>query len=170
MEAFLSWLNNNGDGRLHCPIADDCHSALMSTVTGGSGITITRCGAGDLPGIRNPWGERACPVKTIAAWSIDERGFSWKSENWLAEVQKSAHEESLLICSTSVPTADGKKYLLVCRFPAAQQSRSDSTTDGQYYVISCPSSVLPLRFATAVPTLGQQAWRLEHRHVMPLPD
>lgn len=179
IEALLGWLNNDGDEvSVYSPMTYVSRIALVSAVT--EAVNITRCSTLELPGIRTDWGDRACRVEAVAAWSVEDRALSWKFENWRIELQKSQHEgENLLICSALVPSVGGwgrhlakgdgagnKKYLLVCRFSARHQGIADNK--GEYYAISCPSNVLPLRFASIVPTSGQSCWRLDHRPVLPL--
>jgi len=187
IEALLSWLNNDGDEvSVYSPMTHASRTALVSVVT--EAVNITRCSTSELPGMRTDWGDRACRVEAVAAWSVEDRALSWKFENWRMELQKSQHgEENLLICSALVPPSetsvyssfswrrhlaegDGavdKKYLLVCRFSAKHQSIADNK--GECYAISCPPNVLPLRFASVVPTSGQQScWSLDHRPVLPL--
>lgn len=166
---FLRWLNDDHFSGNLCATTHE--TQLMSVINDAAGIKITRCSAGELPAIRNPWGDRACPVTVVAAWCIDSSRLSWTCENWRSEL---CLQESLLICSTALQSGDGSKqhdarHLLICRFFADEQAVAGNIADGHYYVISCPSSVLPLRFATAVPTLSQPPWRLEHKQVMPLP-
>jgi hypothetical protein len=169
IQAFLAWLNDEDEyGNLS---SMNCNSQLMSVINDRAGIEITRCSAGELPGIRNPWGDRACPVTVVAAWSVESEKLSWACENWKDDL---CLQESLLICSIALQYDDTLKqhdnrYLLVCRFFANQQVIAGNSADGYYYVISCPSSVMPLRFASAVPTLSQPPWRLEHKQVLPLP-
>jgi len=182
IEALLSWLNNDGDEVLvYSPMTHASRTALVSVVT--EAVNITRCSTLELPGIRTDWPLPFdhCRVEAIAAWSVEDRALSWKFENWRMELQKSQHgEENLLICSALVPPdgtwgrhlaegdgAGNKKYLLVCRFSARHQGIANNK--GEYYAISCPPNVLPLRFASVVPTSGQQScWSLDHRPVLPL--
>lgn len=181
IEALLSWFNDDrGDEVLvYSPMTHASRTALVSAVT--EAVNITRCSTVELPGIRTDWGDRACRVEAIAAWSVEDRALSWKFENWRMELQESKHgEENLLICSALVPPdrtwgrqlaaggdSGNKKYLLVCRFSASHQGIADNK--GEYYAISCPPNVLPLRFASVVPTSGQQSrWSLDHRPVLPL--
>lgn len=170
MASVLHWLNN-------CTTVEaqrqESKSALMSLIEERAGVNITMCSAGELPTMRTPWHDRThCPIKTVAVWSIQDRELCWTSENWRAEL---CSVENLLICSTVLRAGQQtacNKYLVMCYvscFPA-DNVRYDCTADGKYYVISCPPSVLPLRFATIVPTQSQPRWRYEHTQVLPLPS
>jgi len=191
IEALLGWLNNDGEQETCCPIAQEFDAALTSAATGL--VNITMCSADELTAMRSPWGDRASRVEAVAAWCVDDGVFSWKFENWREELRNlDGQEENLLICSTFAPSdvrcgrdlAEGrsggnsqacsKKFLLVCRFSmvnevAADGNSNEDVSQERYYVISCPPSVLPLRFAAIVPTSGELPWRLEHRQVLPLP-
>lgn len=193
IEELISWLNDDCEQLVRCPKAQESRTALISAVTNVANmISIARCNATELSAMRSPWGDRACPVEPVAAWCTSDRSFGWRFENWRAELQTSNWQgENIIICSTILPRDDmlgshwpvlgrskvntySEKYLLVCRFSLDHQVTAGSSVDsssqeGQCYAIACPPSVLPLRFATVVPTLGQPPWRLECKQVLPLP-
>lgn len=164
IEALLRWLNSQPDGGIPHPMTEPSCTSLVSAVAGV--VNITSCDVGELSAMRCPWGDRSCCIEPIAAWSTDDGAFCWRLENWRTEMQKvEGQEEKLLLCSTFAPSEYGsKKYMLVCRFSFLHQA-----TLGQCYVISCPPSVLPLRFASIAPKFGQELWKLQHQQVLPLP-
>jgi len=183
MEAMVGWMNNDGNQDVQNPLTHGSLAALIPAITGT--VNVTRCNKDELSGIQTSWSDqnRACGVEAIAVWSVSGQSFSWKSENWRVgqHQNQNRREENLMIFSTVVPSGESKeqtsnkKYLLVCRFiwlhevTGSEKSDSCCSPQGQYYVISCPPSVLPLGFATIVPTCGQLPWKLDQRQVLPLP-
>jgi len=112
-------------------------------------------------------------------WSLRDRSFGWKSESWIEERRNlEKHQENLLMCSTTMPIGDkrhgcigDKRYLLVCSFSwfhGGEEDNDNSDPSGQFYVISCPPHVRPLRFANIVKTGEQLHWMLDHKQVLPL--
>jgi hypothetical protein len=180
--ALLGWVNKEGSQEVDQLLTMESQSELISNVTGA--LSITRCSAQELPGIQSPWGDRACQVEVVAVWSVHDQAFSWRFENWCLELQKRDSQlENLLVCSVSAPSGErcveaselhgcNQRYLLVCRFQWVHQAKptDDCAPQQEYYVISCPPSVVPLRFSTIAPTSGQLPWKFVHRHVLPLPS
>lgn len=186
LEALLSWLNNDMAQLVRSPAAQEFRRSSLATVKGVvNDIHVTRCTEGELPSMRSPWGDRTRYVEVVAAWDVSNAAFSWRLENWHAEMQRAdCPEVCLLICSTAVPSAapvgsgdrnTGKEHLLICRFSSDHEAIEASGVNsdfplGQFYVISCPASVRPLRFVSMVPTSGLPLWRVEHKQVLPLPS
>lgn len=196
IQALLDWLNNDGHQEFEQPMTEESRELILGIAA--DGVSVTSCNSDELPAMRTPWGERACRAEAVAAWCVDDPSSSWKLENWRAELQKfDGQQENLLICSAAVPSSErwrrhcGEKrtaetadmtqasvrnmtHIFVCRFslvPQALLGNNDSgPAGGQYYVISCPPNVLPMRLATIASGSGQPPWRLEHKQVLPLPE
>jgi hypothetical protein len=187
LEALLNWLNHDESPLMRSPLAQAARAvSFMSRVRDvGENINIIRCSEGGLSSVRNSQSTHTARVEVIAAWSVDDGAFSWRFENWLAELQSSARKEvSFLLCSAMLASSGNwtqqlagenqtcKKHVLVCSFSPTQdkgEQHIESSIMQQYYGIACPPSVLPLRFASLLPRGGQTQWRLEHRQVLPLP-
>jgi hypothetical protein len=174
IKTLLSWLNYDDPQRFENPISQDTRSALLSVVE--ASVSVIACSENDLPGMRKPWGDDVLRTQAVAAWTMEESTTSWKSDDWRMDLRAldAPAVEYLMFFSIEFHRKEefkdvsiGKKFVVACHLSSARQNFKP---DPQYFVISCPSNISPLQFATISCVGDQTEWCSDNKLVLPLPE
>lgn len=189
IKSLLSWLNNNDVDQFDNSISQDARIALLSAVE--ASVSVIVCGESDLPSIRTSWGNDKLRVHCIAVWSIDQPTSAWKSDDWRMDLQSSGAVEYLMFCRIEVHRkerhqgqisdnemqqafADGLvegEFVVACHLCSGNEDKlAPLESHGQYFAISCPSNIFPLRHATIHRVSDKAVWTADDRSVLPLPE